>query len=94
MHTEHGDVRHNEAKHRFEVDLGDGQLALLQYRQQGDAIYYTHTEVPPDHEGEGIAGQMAKAALTEAREKGYRVYPLCPFVAAYIRRHKEYQDLL
>jgi predicted GNAT family acetyltransferase len=35
-----------------------------------------------------------RAALDFARDKQLRVVPLCPFVAGYLRRHPEYQDLL
>jgi len=35
-----------------------------------------------------------KFALEAAREQGKQVVPLCPFVAAYIKRHPEYQPLV
>jgi predicted GNAT family acetyltransferase len=33
-------------------------------------------------------------ALDDIRSRGLKVVPLCPFVAAYIRRHPEYEDLV
>jgi predicted GNAT family acetyltransferase len=32
--------------------------------------------------------------MTYARKEGLRVVPLCPFVAAFIKRHTEFQDLV
>jgi len=36
---------------------------------------------------------MAKAALEYAKAEGLRVRPMCPYIAAYIQRHPEYQSI-
>lgn len=87
------EVRNNRAAHRFELEVG-GRLALIAYIERSGSITFTHTEVPPELEGQGIAGRIAKAALEYARDQQLRVVPLCPYVAAYIRRHPEYQSLV
>jgi uncharacterized protein len=86
------EVRHNEKDNRFEIEI-DGKVAATWYRRHRDKIIFTHTEVPPELEGHGVGGALARAALTHARKEGLRVVPLCPFIAAFIKRHKEYQDL-
>jgi len=83
----------NEAKQRYEVEV-DGQLAVLTYEREGNTIVYLHTGVPSALSGRGIAAQLARTALEEARDHQYVVVPQCPFVAAYIRRHPEYIDLV
>jgi predicted GNAT family acetyltransferase len=50
--------------------------------------------VPPDLQGRGLGSALVRGALLLAREQGERVVPVCPFVAAYIERHTEFQDLL
>ena len=87
------DVKNNEAKGRFEATV-NGQLAVAAYRRDGATVTFTHTEVPDDVEGQGIGGQLVRAALDHARSAGWRVVPACAFVAAYIERHPEYQSLL
>jgi uncharacterized protein len=87
------EVRNNEERRRFEAEV-EGRLAMIGYERQGDTITYTHTFVPPELEGRGIAGRMAQVALGYARASGLRVVPQCPFVASYIKRHPEYQDLV
>lgn len=82
-------VTHNETGSRFEHGN-----AKLEYVRRGDAVYMVHTEVPPELEGRGVAGALARAALDFASEAGLRVVPRCPFVAAYIKRHPEYQRLV
>lgn len=92
MDSEQIEVKNNPEQNRFEVILGD-QIAMVQYMIAGKNIVFTHTEVPPEFEGKGIAGKMARVALDFAKDEGYRVQALCPFIAAYIRRHPEYQTI-
>lgn len=87
------EVVHNEAASRFEATVG-GRLSICQYRRQGGQLLLTHTEVPPALAGRGIAAALVAANLDWARAQGLRVRPLCSYVAAYMRRHPETQDLL
>lgn len=82
------DVRHNPAQHQYELDTPHG-MAVAVYHQQGDKLVFTHTEVPPADEGRGIGARLVKAALADARERGFGVVPACSFVAAVIRRHPD-----
>ncbi len=86
-------IRDNAERHRFEVVV-DGHLARADYLIEGDVITFTHTIVPPALEGRGVASRLIRHALSEARARGLRVVPQCPFVAAYIRKHPEWADLL
>lgn len=86
-------VRHNAAAARFELDV-DGVPAVCAYRREGATLLLTHTEVPPHAEGRGIAARLVRATLDWARREGLTVRPLCSYVAAYMRRHPETQDLL
>ncbi len=87
-------IRDNPAKHRFEVELGDDAVAIAEYELFPDRIVFKHTEVPPQHERRGIGSALIRFALRSARGRSLKVIPLCPFFAAYIRRHEEEQDLL
>ena len=87
-------VRHNLEQGRFEIDLGGGSFAIAEYRLYPGKIAFTHTEVPPAHEGHGLGTKLVVAALAYAREHGLQVIPICPFFAAYVEKHSEEQDLL
>jgi predicted GNAT family acetyltransferase len=87
-------IRDNVEKHRFEIDLGDGNFAIADYVLHPGKIMFTHTEVPPAHQGKGLGTALVKFALASARERGLKVVPICPFFAAYFRKHPEEQDLL
>jgi len=87
-------IRDNRDRNRFEAALGDGSFAIAEYKLEPDIIIFTHTEVPPEHEGKGIGSALIRFALQSARERNLRVVPICPFFAEYIRKHEEVQDLL
>ena len=87
-------VHDNPDRHRFEIDLGDGSFAIAEYTLPAGKIMFTHTEVPPAHEGQGIGTTLIEHALATARERGLQVIPICPFFAAYMKKHLEVQDLL
>jgi hypothetical protein len=84
----------NPAAHRFELRLAGEVAAFSEYNVLSHALLFTHTEVMPAHEGKGLGSRMAQYALEEARRRGVPVIPACPFIAAYIRRHHEYLDLV
>lgn len=86
-------VRDNAAARRYEAQV-DGALALLQYHRSGDTITLSHAETPRELAGQGIASKLTQFALDDARSQGLMVIPSCPFVAAYIRRHRAYLDLV
>jgi predicted GNAT family acetyltransferase len=86
-------VVHNQAAGQFEVHA-DAAVAVLTYEQRGDTLDLLHTRVPTELEGKGYGGALARAALDYARENGLKVIPTCPFVNAFLRRHKEYADLV
>ena len=87
-------IRDNPDRHRFEADLGDGSMAIAEYTLPAGKIRFTHTEVPPEHEGKGVGSALIRHALGEARKRGLKVIPICPFFAAYMQKHAEVQDLL
>ncbi len=91
--VEHAEVRDNIAAHRYEIEVA-GEVAVLEYERAAGRITMIHTSVPSALEGHGIAGKLARFALDEARAQGLAVIPRCPYVAAYIRRHPEYLDLV
>jgi len=86
-------IDHQPEARRFVADVG-GETAYITYRElDGRLLELDHTYVPREFRGGGIASQLTVRALEYARERGCRVVPSCPFVAAYIERHPEYRDL-
>jgi predicted GNAT family acetyltransferase len=86
-------LRDNTALSRFELDV-DGGIAFVNYRRADGVLFLTHTEVPRQLRERGIGGQVVQATLETARAQGMKVTPRCGFVARFIAKHPEFQDLL
>ena len=92
MTVDSSSVRDNPSRQRFELQVGD-RLAFLDYRRHGAALALVHAEVPRELEGRGIGSALVRGSLELARTAGERVLPQCPFVARFMERHPEYEDL-
>ncbi len=86
-------VVNNVKKFRFEVVSGS-QVSKLEYRLGRYTIDLVHTEVPEQLTGQGIGSSLVDAALTHARANGLKVIASCPFVAAYVDRHPDWEDIV
>lgn len=86
------EINHNTDKNCFETTI-DGYTGFISYQDQGDSIVYDHTIVPSELGGKGVGSALVKHALDYARDQNKKVIPQCSFVASYINKHPEYQDL-
>ena len=68
--------------------------AVSYYTLAGGVMTFTHTEVPPQARGGGIASRLIAGALEAARARGLKIVARCPFVGAYLGKHPEFNDLL
>ncbi|MDY7097318.1 MAG: GNAT family N-acetyltransferase [Pseudomonadota bacterium] len=60
---------------------------------QGDVRVATHTIVPPAIGGRGIAGQLVKQLIADARDQGFRIVPQCSYVAKKFDNNPDWADL-
>jgi predicted GNAT family acetyltransferase len=86
-------VIHNPEAGRFEIRKDD-HLAVLEYHLSDGKIVFTHTGVPEALGGQGIGSLLARAGLDYARTQSFTIEPLCSFIAGYIQKHPEYQNLV
>ncbi|WP_273443860.1 GNAT family N-acetyltransferase [Neolewinella agarilytica] len=86
-------VVNNTEKYQFEVVSG-ALVSKLEYRMGRNSIALIHTEVPEELGGQGIGSSLVKTALQYAKDNGLKALPYCPFAAAYIERHPEWNDIV
>ena len=86
-------ITHDESHGRFHATV-DGHLCVLDYQLRDNTMIIQHTGVPSVIGGRGIAAELTRHALDSARQRGWRVLPLCSYAVAYIARYPEYQDLV
>jgi predicted GNAT family acetyltransferase len=79
---------------RYEIELDGQRVGLLSYRLAGATITHRHTEIDPSVGGRGLGSALVRFALDDARARELTVIPACPFVAHFIVRHPEYEDLV
>ncbi len=87
-------IVHEPERRRFEIFVDDTRVGLAAYRDEPGRRVFTHTEIDPAFEGRGLGSLLAVFALDETRTERLHVVPLCSFIAAYIERHPEYQELV
>ena len=78
----------------YEITVDGKRAGLAAYEIEGNVIAFTHTEVDDAYEGQGLGSRLARYALDDARSRGLKVRPLCPFIKTWIRRHEDYADLV
>ena len=83
-------TRHDE-RLRYDLRVEGTPAGVSQFRLVPGTIVFTHTIVRPEFEGMGLGSRLAKFVLDDAVARGERIVPECPFIAAYLRRHPEYE---
>ena len=84
----------NRERSRYELRSGERVAGWIDYFRSDGVVAMTHAEVQSDLRNQGLGERMVHDALEDARGRGAQVRPLCPFVAAYVRRHPEYEDVV
>jgi predicted GNAT family acetyltransferase len=87
-------ITNHPEEQRYEAWLDGAFAGKAEYRIVGDRVIFFHTEIDPAFEGRGVGSRLARGALDDVRERGLRVTPRCPFIAAWIARHPDYQALV
>ena len=88
-------VTDDRDRRRYEITEDGEPVGFVSYRLGSDAIDLVHTEIDPDHSGRGLAGELVRTVLDDARARGLTVVPICPYVVKFIGDHAdEYLDLV
>lgn len=82
------EVVHRPEQGRFTAEV-DGSTGFLTYETDGDLVAMTHTIVPAEIGGRGVAGDLTAAAVAWAREQGLTVDPQCSYVRDWLARHPQ-----
>ena len=80
-------IVHRPEQSRFETEV-DGRTAYLTYERAGDTVVMTHTLVPPEIGGRGVAADLTAAAVGWAREQGLQIDPQCSYVRSWLSKHE------
>ncbi len=82
-------------KARFYIKIDGVKAAILEYVYAGnDKFIIEHTEVYDGYEAKGLGKLLVAEAVKYAREKHYKIIPLCPFAKSEFKKNKDYDDVL
>ena len=88
------DVANAPERERYELSLDGEVVGSTAYRVRPGLIAFIHTEVEESVQGRGLGDRLIRFALEDARARGLAVLPFCPFVKAFIERHREFETLV
>lgn len=93
--TETVAVDNNPELNRYEIRVGEQMAGFAEYIPTDGLLSFTHTEIDPAFEGQGLGSRLVRAALDDIRDTGgVKVLAVCPFVKGWMLKHPEYADLL
>lgn len=86
---------HDDAEnHRYVIEVDGERAGLAVYHIRGDRYFFVHTEVDPAFKARGLGTKLARHALDDVRSKDKLIVPLCPFIAAFVKRNPDYRDMV
>ena len=78
---------------RFERSVGD-VIIFANYRLDGTTLYINYVEAPEELRGSGEAGKLMNDIMVFAETNDYRVFPICGYAVAWLRRHPEHHSFV
>lgn len=83
----------NKNLNRFERMVGH-EVVFANYRVDGEILYINYVEAPLALRGTGEAGKLMADVMNFAKKNNYKVFPICGYAAAWLRRHPEFQAIM
>ncbi|MFA5555598.1 MAG: GNAT family N-acetyltransferase [Flavobacteriaceae bacterium] len=84
----------NQDKKRFELHTEDRTAFIDYILNNQNIMFLTHTEVPKELGGKGIGKILVQNTLEYLKTNGHTLAPVCPFVAAYVKKNPEWKEIL
>lgn len=89
------EVRNDTDAGRYVIEADGVEAGFTEYHLRSGSIYFfVHTEINDDFSGQGIGSGLARGAMDDVRANGGSVVPLCPFIAGWLEKHPDYDDLI
>jgi predicted GNAT family acetyltransferase len=88
------EVIHAPEHQRYEIRVGEELAGFAEYVVKGERHLFVHTEISQQFEGQSLGSKLAQGALDDMRALDATIVPICPFIAGWIERHPDYDDLV
>ena len=87
-------IRNDTARHAYVLTVDGREVGHLSYILFAGAVDLEHTEIAESHAGQGLAGELARHALSDIRDRGLNAMITCPAVASFVAKNPEFADLV
>lgn len=79
-------IEHIESEGKV-FSIIDGIESHILYKINGDVMDITHTFVPKELGGKGVAAKLTEFVLSFALDNGYSVVPSCSYIRVFLTRN-------
>jgi uncharacterized protein len=79
---------------RFTIAVDGTTAGYAEFADRDGRRTFTHTEVDDAFQGRGLATILIGEALQQTRDAGLRIVPVCEMVAAHVKKHREFDDVV
>ena len=93
MTEHHESITRDDARHRYVLTADGVEAGYIEFHEAAGISDMPHTLVDEAFGGRGYGMALAQFAFDDARERGLKVKPTCPFLDRYMKKHPEYEDL-
>ncbi len=86
-------MKNNSSKSRFELET-DGLITFADYKLEKNILTINYVEAPVELRGSGASGKLMEEIAKKARVENLKIIPICGYAAVWLRKHKEFSDLV
>lgn len=86
-------MKNNKELSRYELEIS-GEIVYANYRREGNILHIDYVFAPEELRGSGAAGKLMEEVAKMAREEKIKINPICGYAVMWLKRHKEYGDLV
>lgn len=87
------EIKDNGFLRQFETKV-DGHLAKIEYSSQDKKVFLTKLVIPEEIVQDGFKEDFITAVLMLIQEKNLRVVPTSPQIAGFLRKNRQYKEML
>jgi predicted GNAT family acetyltransferase len=88
------EIRDDPEEGAYVVEVNGERAGKAVYHMRGGRHLFVHTEIDDRYSGMGLGTSLVRYALDDVRAKRGTMVPICPFFAAYLERHPDYEDIV
>jgi broad specificity phosphatase PhoE/predicted GNAT family acetyltransferase len=79
---------------QFTITLDGQAIGIAAFEDHGNRRVFVHTKVDGACQGRGVATILVNDAVKSTKADGLRIVAVCPMVAAFLDKHKEFDEIV